>query len=84
MESSKGDDIVEYWGIYPKNYTDPLNPNGAESKKNLAVINTQKNGTCVWLYFKPKPTVDDYIFKGKYKMLSYERSVNPADEKKEN
>jgi hypothetical protein len=34
------------------------------------------------LYFKPKPTVDDYIFKGKYKMLSYELLVNPADEKK--
>jgi excinuclease UvrABC nuclease subunit len=34
------------------------------------------------LYFKPKPTVDDYIFKGRYKMLSYELLVNPADEKK--
>jgi len=71
---------VEYWGIYPKNYTDPLDPNRAESKKNIAVLNTKDTDRYVFLYVKTNPYIDNYEFYGKYKCIDYKLTKNPSDE----
>jgi len=72
--------IVEYWGIYPKNFTDPLDPIRAESQKNIAVLKTKDNDRYVYFYVKPNPSTDYYEFYGKYKCSDYELTKNPMDE----
>jgi hypothetical protein len=41
---------IDYFGIYPVNYKNPLHSSGSESKKNICVINTKNNDGFVFVF----------------------------------
>jgi hypothetical protein len=73
--------IYSYWGTYPKNYYDPLNEKGAESRKNLKLIETKNNNSFIYI-FERISNGDRYYFHGSYKYESHILSINEYDELK--